>query len=328
MKTVFVGVDISKEWLDVAICADVQTPITDVFQIENSLKGIEKLIKKCKKNQSQPWFCFEHTGNYGLLLSHLLDASGINYSAVPALEIKNSIGVTRGKTDRVDAARIALYAATHAHKLKPSKLPSANLLQLKSKLSFRDQLASFSRQYQNILKSHQVSASVIDNKSIVKYYQRQISKLKKDIQQLEEEIIAFIQNDESMAKNFNQATTVKGVGLLTAAHIMVVTNNFTSFENSRKFNCYAGLAPFEYSSGSSIRGKTKTSRLRNKKIKALLINGANSAAVHDSELRQYFKRKTAEGKHKMVVLNAIACKLVYRIFAVVNRPEPYVELIR
>lgn len=328
MKTVFVGVDISKEWLDVAICTDVTAPIAEVFQVKNNIKDIGVMLKKCKKQKADLWFCFEHTGNYGLLLAHLLDCAQLRYTAVPALEIKNSIGITRGKTDSIDAARIALYAATHAHKLKPSKLPSANLLQLKSKLLFRDQLANLSRQCQNILKGHLVSAPIIDNKSIVKYYQKQISKLKKDIQQLEEEIIAFIQNDESMAKNFNQATTVKGVGLLTAAHVMVVTNNFTSFENSRKFNCYAGLAPFEHSSGSSIRGKTKTSKLRNKKIKALLMNGANSAAVHDSELKHYFKRKTAEGKHKMVVLNAIACKLVYRIFALVNRPEPYVELIR
>ncbi|MCF8460716.1 MAG: transposase [Flavobacteriales bacterium] len=102
--------------------------------------------------------------------------------------------------------------------------------------------------------------------------------------------------------------------------MLVLTNNFASFENARKFNCYAGLAPFEHSSGSSIKSKTRTSPLRNRKTKALLLNRANSAAVHDTELRSYFKRKTGEGKHRMVVLNAIACKLVYRIFAVVNRP--------
>jgi transposase len=328
MKTVFIGVDISKEWLDVAICTDVTAPITEIFQVKNTIKDIGGMLKKCKKQSTDLWFCFEHTGNYGLLLAHLLDCAELRYTAVPALEIKNSIGITRGKTDSIDAARIALYAATHAHKLKPSQLPSAKLLQLKSKLSYRDQLANISRQFQNMLKSHRVSALVIDNKSIIKDLENQINRLKKTLQKLEAEILAFIHSEEALAKTFQRAVTVKGVGLLTAAHMLVVTNNFTSFVNGRKFNCYAGLAPFAHSSGSSIRGKTKTSKLRNRKMKALLINGANSAAIHDSELRQYFKRKTAEGKHKMVVLNAIACKLVYRIFAVVNRPEPYVELIR
>lgn len=326
MKSVFIGVDISKDWLDVAHCADLSVPITEVYQVENSLRGIEKLIMKCKKNQTQPWFCFEHTGNYGLLLSHLLDTAGVSYSAVPALEIKNSIGVTRGKTDRVDAARIAVYAATHAHKLKPSKLPSDTLLQLKTMLLYRDQLGNMSRQWQNMLKNHNVSAAVIDNKIIINDIEEQVLQLRKKIGEQEEKIFALIQSQAELAKNYNQVTTVKGVGLVTASHMLVVTNNFTSFENSRKFNCYAGLAPFAYSSGSSIRGKTKTSKFRNRKIKALLMNGANSAALNDAELRKYFKRKTAEGKHKMVVLNAIACKLVYRIFAVVNRTQPYVEI--
>lgn len=326
MESVFIGVDISKDWLDVAHCADLTVPVTEIYKVENSLKGIGKLIKKCKKNQSQPWFCFEHTGNYGLLLSHLLDVAEVRYTAVPALEIKNSIGVTRGKTDSIDAARIALYAATHAHKLKPSKLPSDTLLQLKTMLLYRDQLGNISRQWQNMLKSHKVTAAVIDNKTIVKDIAKQVLQLGKKIKTQEEEILTLIQSQAELAKNYNQVTTVKGVGLVTASHMLVITNNFTSFNSSRKFNCYAGLAPFAYSSGSSIRGKTKTSKLRNRKIKALLMNGANSAALNDPELRKYFKRKTAEGKHKMVVLNAIACKLVYRIFAVVNRTQPYVEL--
>jgi transposase len=326
MKSVFIGVDISKDWLDVAICADVTEPVTEVFQVGNSLKGIGKLIRKCTKLKFRPWVCFEHTGNYGLLLSHLLDNAEICYSAVPALEIKNSIGVTRGKTDRVDAIRIAVYAATHAHRLKPGKLPSTVLLQLKSMLTYRDQLGNMSRQWQNMLKSHRISTAVIDNRKIVKDIGKQVVQLKKKVVVLEAQIMELIHGQADLAEKYNQAITVKGVGPIIASQMLVLTNNFTSFDNARKFNCYAGLAPFEHSSGSSIKGKTRTSPLRNRKIKALLLNGANSAAVHDTELRNYFKRKTAEGKHRMVVLNTIACKLVYRIFAVVNRTEPYVQI--
>ena len=110
--------------------------------------------------------------------------------------------------------------------------------------------------------------------------------------------------------------------------MLVYTNNFTSFENPRKFNCYAGLAPFEHSSGTSIKKKTKTSNLRNKTMKTLLYNGANSAAIYDKELKAYYKRKTKEGKPHQLIMNNIACKLVYRIFAVVNREEPFVNLVR
>ena len=70
------------------------------------------------------------------------------------------------------------------------------------------------------------------------------------------------------------------------------------------------------------------SSLANKRVKALLHNGACSAITHDNELKLYYKRKLAEGKNKMSVLNAVACKLVYRAFAVIKRQSPYVNLIQ
>ncbi len=78
--------------------------------------------------------------------------------------------------------------------------------------------------------------------------------------------------------------------------MLVTTNNFTGFENGRKYACYSGIAPFEHTSGTSIKGKTRVSNLANKKMKALLSNGANAAYKWDPELKTYYKRKIAEGK--------------------------------
>ncbi len=91
-----------------------------------------------------------------------------------------------------------------------------------------------------------------------------------------------------------------------------------------------------HTSGTSIRGKTarrtaKTSPLANKRIKALLSNGAASAIQSDEELKAYFHRKLAEAvprreKPKMVVINAIRAKLIKRVFATINRGTEYVVL--
>ena len=110
--------------------------------------------------------------------------------------------------------------------------------------------------------------------------------------------------------------------------MIVLTNNFTNFQNPRKFNCYAGLAPFEHTSGNSIKGKTKTSKLRNKKIKTVLFNGANSAIIYDEELKAYYKRKKEQGKAHNSIINSVCCKIVYRMFAVVKREQPFVNLVR
>lgn len=102
MKTFFVGIDISKDWLDVAVCDETTLEIIAYWKCDNTVEDIEKMIRKCLKQTSgsQIWYCFEHTGNYGLLLSSLLEANEASYTVVPALEIKRSIGMTRGKMIR------------------------------------------------------------------------------------------------------------------------------------------------------------------------------------------------------------------------------------
>ena len=330
MKTFFVGIDISKDWLDVAICDETTLGIITSWKCNNTVEDIEKMIKKCRKQTaaSQIWFCFEHTGNYGLLLSSLVEANEASYTAVPALEIKRSIGITRGKNDQVDAVRIATYAATHKLKLKASKLPGKQILRVKYLLTHRTLLLKTSTQLQNSRKSMLIASKMVELKDVIADLEKRITDLKAQITTIEEAIKKELEADDSLATTFKKITSVKGVGLMIAATMIVCTNNFSAFENPRAFNCYAGLAPFSFSSGSSIQGKTKTSKLRNRNMKALLFNGANTAVMYDLELKSYYNRKIKEGKHRMIVINSVACKMVYRIFAVLKREEPYVNLMR
>lgn len=317
MKSIFIGVDISKDTLDYAFCIDSSIEIKQSYQVANSVKGICKMINQANKYKKPLWFCFEHTGNYGLLLAHQLQSLGLNYSMF--------LGIVRGKSDAVDAIRIAGYAAINSHKLKPTQLPGEGLLKIKSLLTYRSQLVKMLRQFKNSRKSHLVSSESVDVGLILNDIDNNISLLMQKIDEMEKQVAEIISNDQQIKSNFKKACTVKGIGLVIAAYMLVYTNNFTAFENPRKFNCYAGLAPFEYTSGSIIRGKTKTSRLRNKTMKSLLYNGANSAANNDYQLKMYYKRKLQQGKPHMLIMNNIACKLVYRVFAVVNRQEPYVN---
>lgn len=330
MKMIFIGIDISKDWLDISMCRSSSLEFLASFRVENSIAGIKKMIAKCKKSdkEAQPWFCFEHTGNYGLLLSHLLEQNRCDYSAVSALEIKKSIGMTRGKNDMIDAKRIAQYAAMNHFRLRKTKLPGQSILKIKSLLTYRDQLVKLSTQLKNSLKSLLITQKSIGVSDIIEHTRMRIEEFKKDIFSVESQILSIIGEDDQLRESFNKSTTVKGIGTITAATIIVVTHNFTLFQDPRKFNCYAGLAPFSFSSGSSITGKTRTHPYRNKNIKRLLFNGANTAANYDQELKAYYKRKKEQGKHHMTIMNAIACKLVARVFAVIKRDEPFVNLVR
>jgi len=326
-KKYFIGIDISKDHLDVALLKAEELDVFKDKQVENNFKGfaiIQNWLSKQKVKLEDCLFCMEHTGTYGLLLFAWLGQLGVNYCVEPGIKIKRSSGITRGKNDKVDARRIADYAATNRAKLKPFQMPSNLLLQIKQFLTYRDQQTKIKVSLKNSLTSHDQYQRVSGVKSISDEIQNQIAECDQRIDRIDAQIIELIKTDETLKQNFDLATSVKGVGLVIATFMLVTTNNFTSFENGRKYASYTGIAPFENTSGK-YRGKTRISHLANKRIKTLLTNGANSAIQWDPELRAYYIRKLGEGKEHKLVINSIRCKMVNRVFAVVKRETPYVN---
>ena len=110
--------------------------------------------------------------------------------------------------------------------------------------------------------------------------------------------------------------------------MIVVTEGFEKFDNWRKFASYCGTAPFPNTSGSSIRGRTKVSSLANKKIKSLLDLCAKSSIQFNEEMKRYYTERVSRQKNKMSTINIIRNKILARIFAVVKRETPYVDLMK
>lgn len=117
--------------------------------------------------------------------------------------------------------------------------------------------------------------------------------------------------------------SVPGIGPVIATELLITTNEMQTISDPKKLACHAGVAPFEYRSGTSIRGKTKVSHQARKRLKALIHLGAMSAIQVKGELQDYYRRKTGEGKHAMLVLNAVRNKLIHRVCAVVRRGKKY-----
>ena len=329
-KKWFIGIDVSKEWHDVA-CKSAVNPEQYVceLKIDNTIKGFSELNKQLRKHGidlKESVVCMEHTGTHSLLLIGWFQQEGIFTVVEPALQIQKSLGMQRGKNDRIDARRISQYAYTQRHKLKGYKLPSTDLLRVKQLLTYRDQLVKTRTMYKNSLQSHKQYDQLTENKLILEEIDGLIRLLDEKVKKAEKQIIEIINNDEGLKKNHNLVSSVKGVGLVISAMMLVTTNNFTAFSDARKYSCYTGLAPYEHTSGTSIKGKSRTSHLANKRLRAYLNNGANSACNHDPEIRLYYERKRKQGKEHKLVMNAIANKLVSRVFSVVKRQSPYVSL--
>jgi transposase len=328
-KKWFIGIDISKDTFDAALIQEKIPVSFKESKFENNSKGFNSMLKWLNKNGAaakDSLFCMEHTGTYGLALFSFLNEKNINFCVEPGLQIKRSSGITRGKNDRVDARRIATYARSNKLRLKQFTLPSVKLLQIRQLLTYREQLVKTRTGFMNSLKSHQQYQQINHLDFVIKDIQNQIDQLSVHIEELENKIKEIIGSEKDLQKNFKLASSVKGIGFIIAAFMIVTTNNFQSFENGRKYACYAGIAPFEHSSGSSIRAKARVSHLANKRMKTLLSNGANSAKNSDPEIKNYYMRKIKEGKNHKSVINAISCKLVNRVFAVIKRQSPFVSI--
>jgi transposase len=325
---IHVGIDVSKRKLDYCIISNPSSSDHQYGVVSNNEKGIKKLITIFKNKSianTGILFCFENTGVYSMPLCFWLQANTFDYWVVPALEIKRAKGISRGKNDKADAKDIALYSITHLHQLSLTALPEDNFIELRLLLAEREKTIKTIGIFKTTLESKEFLPKTI-LKSTLLHNKRTIDFLKKQLLEIEKLIRKIIETNPVFAKQAKLLQTVPGVGKQTAVNLIVFTHAFTSFKNWRKFACYCGVAPFEYSSGSSIRGKTKVSHLANKKLKALLNMAALSAKKNDMELKNYFDRKVKEGKNKMLVLNAIRCKVISRAFAVITRNSPFVNV--
>lgn len=328
MNKIFIGIDVSKDVFDFCLIDQDHHIISSKNVLPNTVEGIEEFHLFLKKySDFDKWACMEHTGHYGALLCYMFTKNGLMFSMVNPLEIKRSMGLTRGKSDAVDAYRIASYAVTNTHKLTPFKLPSKQLLKLKAIMGVRETFTKVNVQLKNSRKAILVLHKSLSMTLQIKEFDRLIKHNQQAIKKVEKHMMEIIQSDETLLISYTKISKVIGVGPITAIKCISETENFTKFSNGRQFSCHCGLAPFEYQSGSSVRGRTRTSKLCNKALKSILFKAAGSAIQHDPQLKAYYTRKVSQGKHKLSVLNAVANKIVLRIFAVANRNEPFVKLM-
>lgn len=323
----FVGIDVSKETLDVCVLKSEKMEVLSLSVVTNTQKGIKCIIsdlKPLKIDCSDTLFCFENTGVYSMPLSVFFSEAMLNYWEIPALEIKKAKGITRGKSDKTDARDIALYSVRNIDKLLLSSVAQVDIQQLKLLFSEREKLVKSIKLFESTQEGKAFIPGLI-YKVVDASNRKAIGFLKKSLKAIDGKIKSIREQNERLKAQYQLLKSVPGIGDVTALYMIVTTRGFDRFENWRKFACYSGIAPFQYTSGSSIRGKTRVNHLADKKMKSLLNMAALSAVRHDQEIKEYYERKINEGKNPMLVLNNIRCKIVGRAFAVIKRSTPFVN---
>ncbi|WP_316772896.1 IS110 family transposase [Pedobacter frigiditerrae] len=324
----FIGIDVSKLDLDIAIMN--RNKLLQHYKVGNNPMEINAFIKEIKITHSltipNSIFGMEQTGIYCNHLLYCLEKLRANVVLDDANHIKSSLGMVRGKTDKADAIRIAGYLVKGRDTLKlwNAKRPILNDLSRLS--SLRDRLVSVQKVLATPLKEERSFINKASSDTSIQLCSSTLNSLKGDIGELEKHIEAVWKNDERLDHLMELITSVSGVGPITALQIIIATNEFKTIADPRKFACYCGVAPFEHTSGTSVRKLTRVSSMSNRKLKSLLHSCALSARRHVPEIKAYYERKKdGEGKHKMSVMNAIRFKIIGRVFACVNNDRPYIK---
>lgn len=321
----FVGVDISKAKLDLAVIDSAFNLYLEKIIPNEPAKirtFLSALRRKLKISSDELLVCAEHTGIY----THHL-ATGCSDLGVPlwlenAWKIKKASSDFRGKSDQKDALRIAEYAVRYQDKAIAYQQPDELTKELTALTHVRETLLNQRLALENQLreaKTHNVELYTI----LKKEFSPAVKTFTKQITQVEKLINEKVQGSPEVSVNMGLLQSIPGIGKQTALMFILVTGNFKLFHSPKQMACYAGVVPFPHQSGTMKR-RERVSKHANQPLKKLLHLAAMAAIRATGDIKLYFIRKVKEGKNKMSVINAVRNKLVHRMFSVIHRQTPYV----
>ena len=324
-KDWYVGIDVSKKWLDVAIFVEnSDLKGYSHTQVSNCKAGYKELLRWLKEHDVDASTCMygmEHTGFYSDGLQHFLDKKGYRYTMLEPAIIKHYPIQPREKNDRLDAAKIADYLFRFKDRIRLSRVPDKTMEKLRElhkerKFYVEDRVGYLNRKQ-------------VVGKEEAKRLDKMISLLDKQVESVEEKIRDIIQADEALMESYLYLTSIKSIGFVNAVNAIVITQNFTVFKTARDYASYIGVAPHTKTSGTTVRWKPKPYRHCDLTAKADISEAAKCAVVHDVELKRFYERK-CNGKDDAdtvrKTMNAVKFKLVLRMFAVVRQKHTYKQL--
>ena len=306
------GIDISKNVFD------VYSKIKGHQQFNNDESGFKKLLKSLPKTAL---VVMEATGYYHYRLAQFLYKNGVQVSVVNPLSVKRFIQMklAKVKTDKSDAKSICEYAAVNEVPL----YNALNEVQSECLQLFRllDSYVKKSTATKN--KLHGETVLGIPSKIVYSSLKRDLKHLKKEILILENRLLELVKQDQQQQLTLLQ--TIPGIGMKTALFLIVVTDGFKKFETASQLCSYVGITPTIRESGSSVRGRSRISKVGNKKLRNLVFLAAFSAYKYNKACKALFDRIVAKGKSKKLALIAVANKLLKQAFAIAKSGLPYDE---
>jgi len=304
---------VSKETL--AVCFSIADKLQHL-EVSNDEAGFLRLVKTCG---SDSLYVMEATGAYYMHLAYYLHGQGATIAVINPVVIKRFIQMHlgKGKSDKKDAQWIRCYG--QQNELKCWQPEEALLVECRQLEQVAEQLIKQKTMTMNALEALELQP--VKSQLALKGLKQTLKMLEKQIQQVEDEL------QDNLGKLFQKEIqllcSIPGIGKKTAGMLLLFAGGFKDMSSYRQLIAKAGLCPREYSSGSSIRGKVRITKMGGGLIRSKLFMCSFSAKKSNAACKALYERLVAKGKNGKLALIAVCNKLLKQAFAIVKSSIPY-----
>lgn len=312
--TKYCGIDISALSLDV--CFEGEGGSFVWHKLKNNAQGFKQLLNL---STSATHFVMESTGVFHLPLCFYLHDQGCRYSVVNALQVKRYIqmGLERNKSDKKDAQYICRYGIER--RPEQYQMPDKQYFECRLLSNSIETLTQEKTSFSN--KVYSLSSLNVESSVVKKCYESIIKKLELELAKLEAELDKKLQAWQPELMPL--VRSVKGIGKRATAILIIYTQGFKHTQNYQQLISYAGLNPKEYTSGKSIRGKSRITKIGGKQLRHTLYMCALNAMKTNAACKALYDRLVEKGKNKKLAIIAVCNKLLKQVFGVVKSGEFY-----
>jgi len=295
------GIDVSKDWLDVAINQQV-------FHIPQTEEAIGTFIKQQQAHSKNALVIMESTGGYERLATHCLSLAGLTVHVAHPNKVL-AFAKAKGrlaKTDRIDALLLSAYGQF---------IESEDIRELPSKA--QQTLQAYGARLEQLKQMHHEEACRLGQamEEVKESHQALITLLKKEISQLEDQIMGIIQSDAELNEKYDLLRSMKGVGPVLAMVLLIDLPELGK-ANKKEIAALVGVAPLTNQSGQR-QGKAMT-RYGRRGVRKVLYMAALTACRYNPLLKAFYDQLVTRGKLKKVALVAVMRKMLVILNAMLH----------
>jgi transposase len=304
---IFCGIDVSKEWIDVALGGKV-------IRLQQDRKVIIDFIKENFKNPDESLVILESTGGYELLAAECFDNAGITVHIAHPNKVRH-FAKAKGKLAKNDFLD-AVILSDYGQFILPSEIRP-----LRSKMQIK--LGIFNSRLAQLKELHHKEAcrlGIVQISEVKETHEEILKLLDKQIASIQTQMLDLIKSDPELAENFDILQTMIGVGPVLALTLIAELPEL-GYANKKEIAALAGVAPITRDSGKQ-KGRAMTQNGR-PLLRRILYMGALSAIRYDEKMKSFYQRLISSGKAKKVGIVAVMRKMLVIMNAMLTNKTNY-----